>query len=98
MDEEDLEYVKGRLCYYDPRNPDFIGADEDRKYPVDWCSCDNCFYGRTKLAEMFLDYIEETEELQKLVLIMDLPNPDKRVDKYTIDKMIEQHNKSKQNG
>jgi len=52
------------LCYYDKRNPDCTMDDEgieDHKtqllkaskklgYNKD-CSCDNCFYGRTELAE-----------------------------------------------
>jgi hypothetical protein len=46
------------LCYYDKRNPDCTIDDEDieayqksliKKNKT--CSCDNCFYGRTKLAE-----------------------------------------------
>ena len=55
------------LCYYDKRNPTSNVDDEDieehnnsliRKskklgYIPD-CSCDNCFYGRTKLAEYIL--------------------------------------------
>lgn len=47
------------LCYYDFRNPDGcedseVIADHERgirtgKIPK--CMCDNCFYGRTALAE-----------------------------------------------
>lgn len=41
------------LCAYDKRNPDNCLVEEvveesDRKEP---CYCDNCFYGRTELAE-----------------------------------------------
>jgi hypothetical protein len=43
------------LCYYDPRNPDGASIDEreDRK-PEAACYCDNCFYGRSKLASYIL--------------------------------------------
>ena len=55
------------LCYYDKRNPMCSVNDEDieehnqqldreskkRGYWVG-CSCDNCFYGRTTLAEHIL--------------------------------------------
>jgi hypothetical protein len=56
-----LEDILKSLCYYDKRNPD--GADdeaiEDRKLfgPLRYgkqCNCDNCFYGRTQLAEHIL--------------------------------------------
>ena len=47
--------IEQNLCYYDPRNPD--GADEEEikdRGVVAQCSCDNCFYGRTALAEHIL--------------------------------------------
>lgn len=42
----DTEHILQRLCAYDSRNPDYL--DEGKKDP---CYCDNCFYGRTALAE-----------------------------------------------
>lgn len=55
------------LCYYDPRNPDCTKDEEaiqdhkDRLLKTGkTCSCDNCFYGRTKLAEMILS-LQPTE-------------------------------------
>lgn len=49
------------LCYYDPRNPDCTKDEDDiAEYKErllkrgKTCSCDNCFYGRTKLAEHIL--------------------------------------------
>jgi len=53
-----------RLCYYDERNP-FYDAEhaetmaESRRR--DGCSCDNCFYGRTELAQEIIDLREELE-------------------------------------
>lgn len=53
-----------RLCYYDPRNPDYNGEEKgDGK-----CYCDNCFYGRTVLANELLkltDKIERYEHKRK---------------------------------
>ncbi len=43
--------ILSRLCYYDKRNPD---RDEEAEKPNKECFCDNCFYGRTKLAEHIL--------------------------------------------
>ena len=54
---EDWVYTK--LCSYDRRNPDGVmdyGDEQlledipDTKSLVTPCYCDNCFYGRTKLA------------------------------------------------
>ena len=45
--------VLSSLCYYDPRNPDY---DAENGEKVKDCACDNCFYGRTKLAEHILEY------------------------------------------
>lgn len=53
------------LCYYDLRNPDGIKDDtpyEDElvlcgEHAKEDCSCDNCFYGRTKLTEFTLSLI-----------------------------------------
>ena len=49
------EWVYTRLCSYDNMNPNYLPYDEDdiTKKPID-CSCDNCFYGRTKMAEFIL--------------------------------------------
>jgi hypothetical protein len=51
--------IAEKLCYYDTRNPDGVKSymtEEEIKeegYTATSkhdCSCDNCFYGRTKLA------------------------------------------------
>jgi hypothetical protein len=63
--EEAAEIDLTNLCYYDKRNPDCSVDDEDiedhkkrllkkNKY----CSCDNCFYGRTKLTEQLIRQAE----------------------------------------
>jgi len=53
MYEEILE----NLCYYDKRNPsyDVITNNGEYKKQKD-CFCDNCFYGKTKLALQCLEY------------------------------------------
>ena len=42
------------LCYFDPRNPNgnpLPDDDDDPRQPRELgCACDNCFYGRDKLA------------------------------------------------
>jgi len=65
------EEILQSLCYYDKRNPDCTADDEeiqDHKTQLlkaskklgynKGCSCDNCFYGRTKLAEELLKFTE----------------------------------------
>jgi len=52
------EEILSNLCYYDKRNPECTleeGGVKDNKN----CSCDNCFYGLTKLAEELLKYINK---------------------------------------
>jgi len=47
--------IEQNLCYYDPRNPDGADSEEiQERGIVAQCSCDNCFYGRTALAEHIL--------------------------------------------
>lgn len=55
-----LNEIKERLCYYDVRNPNnTLDEDAQREFDEDTereCFCDNCFYGRTELAEELLKY------------------------------------------
>jgi len=47
------ETIFENLCIYDERNPNYYqgGFDEDEKRkPRINCNCDNCFYGKDKLA------------------------------------------------
>ena len=55
----EIEEVYKRLCSYDKRNPDNVideefGITESKK---DDCNCDNCFYGRNKLALTILELL-----------------------------------------
>ena len=48
-----------KLCYYDPRNPDFTQDDDNDGKIIaaaksKECYCDNCFSGKTELAEELL--------------------------------------------
>lgn len=49
-----IEEINSKLCYYDPRNPNRVVLDEYPPFPDPGYSCDNCFYGRTRLAEELL--------------------------------------------
>ena len=50
----DIKEIKEKLCTYDKRNPDYeyLFSDNDNEVPEPRkdCYCDNCFYGRDKLA------------------------------------------------
>jgi hypothetical protein len=64
------EWVYTRLCYYDLRNPDGVRDvldiyDEEDKvsfgtHSKPECSCDNCFYGRSLLANYIIDNVKPT--------------------------------------
>lgn len=46
------------LCYYDIRNPyNVLDKEEIKDHNKKDCYCDNCFKGKTKLAEELLKYI-----------------------------------------
>lgn len=53
MDKQD---ILSNLCYYDKRNPDSCLDEEYKKSP---CYCDNCFDGRSQLAEYILSVLKE---------------------------------------
>jgi len=60
------EEIYSNLCYYDLRNPRgikeilniYLPDEEDGDlgaHAKENCGCDNCFYGRTKLAEYIIN-------------------------------------------
>lgn len=58
-----MKDIASRLCNYDTRNPDgvitYLTEDEIKEEGLttkakDNCACDNCFYGRTVLAEYII--------------------------------------------
>jgi hypothetical protein len=64
--------ILSKLCYYDTRNPDCIAEDdeiEEHKKSISKtgkCSCDNCFYGRTKLAEQIINNSDKKFTLDEI--------------------------------
>ena len=62
LSEQEIIEIKERLCYYDIRNPDndldLIDEEDHKDFTTGKCYCDNCFYGRTKLANIILELIE----------------------------------------
>jgi hypothetical protein len=62
--------IKINLCYYDPENPNSnldAYEDEDRPQPRNECGCDNCFYGRDKLAMQLIEAKRERDEAMELL-------------------------------
>ncbi len=53
-----LEDILAKLCWYDKRNPNF-DTDADAEIKKEDCYCDNCYYGRTQLAEYILELTEK---------------------------------------
>jgi hypothetical protein len=60
---KDIKDVVTNLCYFDTRNTDGVVSNltADEVKEEGWtskarkdCTCDNCFYGRTVLAEYIL--------------------------------------------
>ena len=54
--------VCGYLCNYDKRNPNYCPEFGDKS---DDCYCDNCFYGRDKLARELLTFIRPKKKPKK---------------------------------
>ncbi len=56
----DIKEIKENLCYYDKRNPMSDINEGYGKKKV--CCCDNCFYGRDKLAKELLNYLSKNTQ------------------------------------
>ena len=66
------KWILENLCYHDSKNPNNNLTEPDEKdelealiqvkgvdFASEGCYCDNCFYGRTKLAEFAISLIIE---------------------------------------
>lgn len=70
-----IQEIKERLCYHDLRHPDVeytsgmtiqeLKEDGCGQHARKDCSCDNCFYGRTEMAEELLKYV--SNDPQRLI-------------------------------
>lgn len=70
-----MQYIYSKLCNYDTRNPDGVISylTKEEIEEEGWtdkakedCACDNCFYGRSKLAEHIIkleNQLNESEEI-----------------------------------
>lgn len=59
-----LSEVYTYLCVYDERNPHYINLDYldyVPGVPRENCFCDNCFYGRDKLAMEIIRLVENKQ-------------------------------------
>jgi hypothetical protein len=57
------QWILENLCYYDKRQPDSCCDEENKIIGInEECYCDNCFYGRTKLANYIIDLINKENE------------------------------------
>lgn len=55
------EEIYSNLCFYDLRNPNGSTDNEAiEEHIKEDCYCDNCFYGRTKLAEYIINLNQTT--------------------------------------
>jgi len=52
-------WVYENLCYYDKRNPISAPLIEDDNDIERKCSCDNCFNGRTNMAEFIINSLQQ---------------------------------------
>jgi hypothetical protein len=50
--------INENLCSYDTLNPSNFEEDGDRTQPRNDCYCDNCFYGRDKLALLCIEALQ----------------------------------------
>jgi len=71
-----LEDILHKLCYYDKRHPDFEQGDGKK---TENCFCDNCFYGRTEMAEALLEQLNMLIEIHEKYAHM-ISDPDASVE------------------
>ena len=62
-----MREVFDELCRHDPRSTWHDPEDGPRDLS-DKCFCDNCFYGRHKLALKIIELQEENEKLRTIAL------------------------------
>ena len=80
--EDDIEKFLFKLCYYDLRNPDncinkseltteelTIPQVHGEDFANVLCSCDNCFYGRTEMAEYIINKAAQQKVFYSVWLI-----------------------------
>ena len=67
-----LNEIKKNLCYNDLRNPNAAAIYEETAKEIAEnnadCYCDNCFRGKTALAEELLKYYRLQEEVAKMLV------------------------------
>ncbi len=57
-----LDLIESNLCSSDPRNP--LYDEGDGRSPKS-CFCDNCFYGRSEMAEEILRLMKKNGPLKE---------------------------------
>lgn len=65
MNMMDRGQICENICWYDPRYTYFIDLEPhgvDQPEPRDGCFCDNCFYGKDRLALAALSLLDELEK------------------------------------
>jgi len=56
--------IYDKLCVYDRRRDDNLCGETGIDATPNDCHCDNCFYGRTELAEQVINLTEQIERLE----------------------------------
>lgn len=56
--------ILSNLCYHDKRNPNYSGGVNKND-----CYCDNCFRGKTELAEELLKCMDILKECRNIIMI-----------------------------
>lgn len=54
-----IKEILENLCWYDKRNPDYDPETEKSEI----CYCDNCFYGRDRLANELLNIMSVKKDI-----------------------------------
>lgn len=54
--------IRRNLCVHDERNPEYVKY-EPKYHRKDPCFCDNCFYGRTELANELIRVKQKQSDL-----------------------------------
>lgn len=61
--------INSKLCSYDTRNPHHVHDEESKALYQEnnSCKCDNCFYGRTKLATTIITLTANAARSDELI-------------------------------
>lgn len=81
----DTERIRQGLCWHDQRYPNYedpLHEEGAIQPPRENCACDNCFYGRDRLARALLKALSGLQEAYHVADVLSLPVFADRMQKF----------------